>query len=85
MDFITYLPEATASRYIEMLVAINQLRKITMYLPCRKAIDLPELEPKTFKRVICTHGVQYNSVTYRRMEFTSQINDSYCSHLHIIL
>jgi len=43
MDFVTDLPQSTASGYNEILVIVDCLPKMAFYLPCRKDIDYPEL------------------------------------------
>jgi hypothetical protein len=53
MDFVTDLPESTASDYTGILVIVNRLTKMEIYLPCRKDIDSPELARMFFKHVIC--------------------------------
>jgi len=58
---------------------------MVIYLPCRKAIDSPELARRFFEQVICKDGVPDNIVTDRRKEFTSQLWDRVCSHLSINL
>jgi hypothetical protein len=57
MDFITDLPETTASRYTGMLVIVNRLTKMAMYLPCRKDIDSPEVAQMIFDHLICKRGI----------------------------
>jgi hypothetical protein len=39
MDFVTDLPESTASEYTGILVIVDRLPKMAIYLPCRKDID----------------------------------------------
>jgi len=43
MDFVTDLPESTASGYAGILVIVDFLTKMATYLPCREVIDSPEL------------------------------------------
>ena len=47
MDFVTDLPESTASGYTGILVIVDRLTKMAIYLPCQKNIDLAEL-PRLF-------------------------------------
>jgi len=75
MDFLTDLPESTASRFMGILVIVDQLTKMVNHLPHRKNTDSPELAGMFFKHVICKHGVQNNIVTNRGKEFTSQFNN----------
>jgi hypothetical protein len=80
---VTDLPESTASGYTGLLVIIDQLTKMTIYLPCRKDIDSPELAPMLFEHVICKQGVADNIVTHHGQEFTSRLRNRVCSHLSI--
>ena len=43
MDFVTDLPESTASGYTGIAVIVDRRTKYAIYLPCRKDIDSPEL------------------------------------------
>ena len=83
MDFITNLPESTASGYTGIAVIINQLTKYAIYLPCRKDIDSPELTRLFFEHVICKHGIPDHGITDRGMQFTSRFWERVCSHLSI--
>jgi len=83
MDFITDLPESTASWYTGILVIVDRLTKMAIYLPCRKNIDSPELAWIFFEYVICKHSVRDNIVTNCGKEFTSQFWNRVCSHLSI--
>jgi hypothetical protein len=65
MDFVTDLPESTASAYTGILVVVDRLTKMAIYLPCRKDVDSPELARMFFEEVICKHGVPSNIVTDR--------------------
>ena len=81
MDFVTDLPESMASGYTGILVIVDGLTKITIYLPCRKDIDSPELARLFFQHVICQRGVPDNTVTDRGTQFTSRFWTTVCSHL----
>jgi hypothetical protein len=83
MDFVTDLPELTASRYTGILPIINQLTKMAIYLPCRKDIDSPELAQMSFEHVIYKHVIPDNIVTNHGKEFTSRFWNRVCSHLSI--
>jgi hypothetical protein len=83
MDFVTDLPESTASKYTGILVIVDRLTKMATYLPCRKDIDSPELARMFFEHVICKRGVPDNIVTDRGKEFTSRFWNRVCSHLSI--
>jgi hypothetical protein len=51
MDFITDLPESTASGYTDILVVVDRLIKM-IYLPWRKDVDSLELVRMFFEEVI---------------------------------
>jgi hypothetical protein len=70
MDFVTDLPESTASTYTGILV-VDRLTKMAIYLPCRKDVDSLELA-RIFEEVITKHGVPSNIVTDRGSQFTSR-------------
>jgi hypothetical protein len=52
MDFVTDVPESTASAYTGILVIVDRLTKMAIYLPCRKDVDSPELARMFFEEVI---------------------------------
>jgi len=81
MDFVTDLPESTASGYTGILVILDRLTKMAIYLPCRKDIDSPELARLFFEHVICKRGVPDNIVTVCGTQFTSRFWTRVCSHL----
>jgi len=81
MNFVTDLPESTASGYTGILVIMDQLTKMAIYLPCRKDIDSPELVWLFFEHIICKRGVLDNIVTDRGTQFTSWFWTRVCSHL----
>jgi transposase InsO family protein len=83
MDFVTDLPESTASGNKGILVIVDRLTKMAIYLPCRKDIDSPELARMFFEHVICKRGVPDNIVTDRGKEFTSRFWKRVCTHLRI--
>jgi hypothetical protein len=83
MDFVTDLPESTASAYSGILVIVDRLTKMAIYLPCRKDIDSPELARMFFEHVICKHGVPDNIITDRGTQFTSRFWNRVCSHMSI--
>ena len=72
MDFVTDLPESTASGYTGTLVIVDRLTKMAIYLPCREDNDSPELPRMFFEHVICKLGVPHNIVTDRGKEFSSR-------------
>ena len=83
MDFVTDLPESTASQYTGILVIVDRLTKMAIYLPCRKDVDSPELARMFFEEVICKHSVPSNIVTDQGSQFTSRFWNRVCSHLSI--
>jgi len=83
MDFVTDLPESTASKYTGILVIVDQCIKMATYLPCRKDIDSPELARMIFEHLICKRGVPDNIITDRGKEFTGRFWNRVCSHLRI--
>jgi hypothetical protein len=83
VDFVTDLPESTASAYTGIFVIVDRLTKMAIYLPCRKDVDSPELARMYFEEVICKHGVPSNIVTDRGSRFPSRFLNRVCSHLCI--
>jgi len=81
MDFVTHLPESTASGYTGIVVIMDRLTEMAIYLPCRKDIDSPELARLSFEHVICKRGIPDNIVTDYGTQFTSQFWTRVCSHL----
>jgi hypothetical protein len=78
MDFVTDLPESTASAYTGILVVVDRLTKMAIYLPCRKDVDSPELARMFFEEVICKHGVPSNIVTDQGSQFMSRFWNRVC-------
>jgi hypothetical protein len=58
MDFVTDLPESTASGYTDILVVVDRLTKMAIYLPWRKDVDSLELVRMFFEEVICKQASQ---------------------------
>ena len=83
MDFVTDLPESTASGFTGIQVVVDRLTKMGIYLHCRKDIDAPELARMFFEHVICKHGVPDNIITDRGTQFTSRFWTRVCSHMSI--
>jgi len=83
MDFVTDLPESTASGYTGILVIINRLTKVAIYHPCRMDIEYPELARMFFEQGIYKRGVPDNITTDCGKQFTSRFWDRVCSHLSI--
>jgi hypothetical protein len=83
MEFVPDLPESTAFGYTGILVIGDRLTKMAIYLPCRKAIDSPELARMFFEHVFRKRGLPGNIVTDRGKEFTSRFWNEVCSHLRI--
>jgi hypothetical protein len=53
MDFVTDLPESTASGYTDILVVVDRLTKMVIYLPSRKDVDSLDLARMFFEEFIC--------------------------------
>jgi hypothetical protein len=83
MDFVTDLPESTASAYTSILVVVDRLAKMAIYSPSRKDVDFPELTRMFFEEVITKQGVPSNIVTDRGSQFTSRFWNRMCSYLSI--
>jgi len=81
MHFVTDLPETTASGCTGILVIVDRLRKMAIYLPCRKDNATPELAQLLSEPGICKRGVPDNIVTNRGKESTSRFWNRVCSHL----
>jgi hypothetical protein len=81
MNFVTHLPESTASGYTGILIIVDRLTKMAIYLPCRKDIDTPELAWLFIEHAICKCGVLDNIVTDRGTQFTCRFWTRVCSHL----
>jgi len=81
IDFVTDLPESTASGYTRILVIVDRLTKMAIYLLCRKDIASPELARLFFEHVICKRDVPDNIVLDRGTQFTSRFWMRVCSHL----
>jgi len=82
IDFVTDIPESTASEYTGILVIVDRLTKMAIYLPCQKDIDSPKLARLIFEHILCKHGVPDNIITDRGKEFTSRFCTRVCSHMH---
>jgi len=80
MDFVTDLPESTASGYSGILVIVVRLTKMAIDLPCWKDIDSPELDRLFFEHVFCKRDIPDNIVTDRGTHFTSRFWSWVCSH-----
>ena len=83
MDFVTDLPESTASGYTGIAVIVDRFTKCAIYLPCRKDIDSPELARLFFEHVICKHGIPDYVITDRGIQFTSRFWTRVCSHISV--
>jgi len=81
MDFVTDLPESSASSYSGIAVIVNRLTQMAIYLPCRKDMDSPELAHILFVHQICKHGIPHNIIADRRPQYTSRFLDRACSHM----
>jgi len=65
MDFVTDLPDLTASEYTGIVVMVDQLTKMAIYLPCRTDIESPKRVRVHFEHGLCKHGVPDNIFTDR--------------------
>jgi len=83
MDFVSVLPESTASKYTGILVIVDWLRQMATYLPSRKDIHSPESARMFFEHVICKRGLTDNIVSDRGKEFTIRFWNRVCSQLSI--
>jgi len=81
MDFVTDLPQSTASVYTGILVNVDRLTKMAIYIPCHKDIDLPELARLFFDHDICKRGVPDDMVTDCGTQCTSRLCTRVCFHL----
>ena len=81
MDFVTDLPDSTASEYTGILVIVDQLTKMAIYLPCWKDMDSPQLARMFFEHAICKQGVPDNIITDCGTQFTSRFWNRVCSHM----
>jgi hypothetical protein len=81
MDFVTDLPEWTASGYTVILVIMDRLTKMAIYLPCWKDIDSLELARLFFEHIVGKRGVPDKLVPDRSTQFTRQFWTRVCSHL----
>jgi transposase InsO family protein len=81
MDFVTGLPESTASGYTGILIIVDRLTKMAINLPCQKDIDTPELARLFFEHINCKRGVPDDIVTDHGTQFTSQFWTRVCTHL----
>jgi len=79
MDFVTDLPESTASHYTMILIIVDRLTKMATYLLCWKDIDSPELARLIVQHVIIKRSVPDNIVTDRGNQFSSRLCTRVCS------
>ena len=83
MEFVTGLPESTASGYTGIAVIVDRFMKCAIYLPCRKDIDSPELARLFIEHIICKHGIPDHVITDRGTQFTSCFWTWVCSPLSV--
>jgi hypothetical protein len=76
MDFVTDLPESTASGYTDILVVVDRLTKMAIYLPYHKDVDSPELVRMFFEEVICKQASRTISSPIEALSFTSRFLES---------
>jgi RNase H-like domain found in reverse transcriptase/Integrase zinc binding domain len=73
LDFLTGIPPSRwrGKVYDAILVIVEMMTKFTIYLPCSKTIDAPELADMFYERVIPQFGMPENLVSDRGSLFTS--------------
>ena len=83
MEFVSDLPESTASEYTGIALIVDRFTNCAISLPCRKDIDSPELARLVFEHVICKHSIPHSVITNRDMQFTSHFWTQVCCHLSV--
>ena len=83
MDFITGLPPSTwnGKVYDTILVIVDVFTKWSIYVPCRKDIDAPELAELLLVHLNAFVGMPRNLVSDRGSLFTSKFWSSLCYYL----
>ena len=83
MDFITGLPPSKWRNQVHdaILVIVDTYTKWSIYIPCRKDIDAPQLAELFFERVVSQYSVPKNMVSDRGSLFTSKFWSSLCWYL----
>lgn len=83
MDFITGLPPSTwnGKVYDAILVIVDVFTKWSIYVPCRKDIDAPELAELLLVHLNAFVGMPRNLVSDRGSLFTSKFWSSLCYYL----
>jgi len=81
MDFVTDLPQSTASGYTGILIIMDLLTKMAFYLPYQKDINSPGLARLFIEHVIRKSGVLDNIVTDRGTHLKSRFWIQVYSHL----
>src|ERR1700710_88853 len=71
MDFITDLPESGG--YDAILVVIDQLTKMSHFIPCRKDTNAREFASIFLKEIFRLHGLPQDIITDRGSIFTSDL------------
>jgi len=83
VNFITDLPDSTASGYTGILVIIDHVTEMATYLLCKSDINSWELARMFFEHVICKRGVPVNITTNQGKQCTSRFWNRVCTHLWI--
>ena len=65
IDFVTDLPESTASGYTGIAVIVGRFTKYAVYLLCFKDIGSPELAKMFIENVICHNGIPISQTGIR--------------------
>jgi hypothetical protein len=71
MDFIVGLPR-TQRGYDSIWVIIDQLTKVSHFIPIKTTYTGPQLAELYILRIVCLHGVHKKIVTDRGTQFTSK-------------
>jgi transposase InsO family protein len=71
IDFIVGLPR-TQSGYDSIWVILDQLTKVTHFIPIKTTYSRPQLAELYILRIVCLHGVRKKIVSDRGMQFTSR-------------
>jgi len=71
MDFITDLPKSDG--YDTILVVIDQVTKMSHFVPCSKDLDRQQFANLSMKEIVRLHGLPHHSITDRWTLFTSDL------------
>ena len=71
IDFITDLPKSDG--YDTILVVIDQLTKMSHYVPCSKDLDVRQFANLFMKEIVRLLGLPHDIITDRVTQFTSDL------------